>query len=309
MYAPEIPTTVALTAEFPLTDIAEVEISLARERIGGILSGRAQGLVAVLGPCALTDQVEVIQEEGKELRSLTAEHEGLYVAHRLPPWKPRSNPKDWHGRETTDPVGAYQTLARQANFGTGVSIEIAHQPHADRYGKLTVLDWFGGRNVENGVMMDEVALADTSLPLAVKNGLDGTIDAALCHVDRLNKLRGSDGAPVVLLYRGGENARDLRAWEAAYRNALEVTDGNMIVDVAHGSEMAHHPNGAFRKSVQGQIDALEHVIAIAEQGESPAGIMAEASEAASPTDPHMPFAIAVRGIMRLHSLRHQLIPV
>jgi phospho-2-dehydro-3-deoxyheptonate aldolase len=303
-YAPELPLTSELADTHPLSSQAEVEIVLARERISSILSGRAAGLVAVLGPCAMNEQVDIIAREGDELRELTAELEGLYAAHRMPVWKPRTNPEDWHGRETTDPHGAYQTLARQANHGTGVSIEIAHMPHAERYADLTVLDWFGGRNVGKGEMMDEVAMRDPSLPLAVKNGLDGTIDGAMQHVDRLNHLRGADAAPVVLLYRGGENAKDPSAWEAQYRQAMEATNGNMIVDVAHGSEMAHHPDGTFKKSVPGQIAALEHVIAIAEEhGELPAGIMAEASEADSPTDPHMPFNLAIEGVRKLLAIR------
>lgn len=304
IYAPECPTTEALRIGNPLSDYAELEIALARERVGGILAGRENGLVAILGPCAMNSQAAIIQEEGETLRQLTEDTKGLYMAHRLPVWKPRSNPADWHGLETSDPAAAYNTLARQANYGAGVSIEMAHQPHAERYGDLTVVSWFGGRNIDNGSMMDAVALHDPDLPLAVKNGLDGSIDAAIGHVSRLTELRGPDAAPVVLLYRGGKNAQDPDTWEHEYRHALEVTGGNMIVDVAHGSEMAHHPDRSFEKSVAGQVEAMEHVITIAAKGELPAGIMAEASEAVSPTDPHMPFALAVSGVLRLHNLRY-----
>jgi hypothetical protein len=67
--------------------------------------------------------------------------------------------------------------------------------------------------------------------------------------------------------------------------------------------MAHHPEGIYAKSVAGQIACIEHVIAIADKGELPAGIMMEASDADSPTDPLIPFSIAIEGLRQLSSLR------
>jgi hypothetical protein len=302
MYAPESPTTAELEAMYPLNFEAGVEITLARERVGEILDG-ADGIVGILGPCAMNDQAAIIAEEGAAMQEATATHSGLYVVHRKPPWKPRTKPEDWHGLETTDPEAAYATLSQGANDGVSAAIELAHMPHVERYGNMLTVGWFGGRNVGKSAMMNEVALYDPSLPLAVKNGLDGTIDDALAHVARLRELRGEDGAPVVLLYRGGENAQTPEAWEYHYREAMDATEGRMIVDVAHGTEMAHDLSGQFKKSAAGQERALEHVIDIAEDhGEVPKALMAEASRADSPTDPHMPFQIALNGVLRLHGL-------
>lgn len=306
MYAPELPTTQELHEQYPLEQDAGIEIGLARERISGILSGRQEGLVAIVGPCAMNGQEDIIASEGQQLKALTAGTEGLYAAHRIPVWKPRTNPDDWHGRETTEPHEAYATLARQANEGTGMSIELASRQHAERYGQALAIGWIGGRNIGATAMMEAVALHDTGLPLAIKNGLDGDITPALQAAERLNGLRGRDAAPVVLLYRGGQNAQTPQDWEARYREALDKTDGHMIVDVAHGSEMAHDPAAKFQKSVQGQADALEHVIRIArDHGTAPAGIMMEASEADSPTDPHLPLAVALEGLKRLHGLAYR----
>lgn len=306
MYAPESPTTQELHEQYPLEQDTAIEIGLARERIGGILSGRQEGLVAIIGPCAMNGQEDIIAVEGQQLKRLTTQTEGLYVAHRTPVWKPRTNPDDWHGRETTEPREAYATLTRQAANGTGMSIELASQQHMERYSHALTIGWIGGRNIGATAMMEAVALYDSGLPLAIKNGLDGDITPALQAVEKLNDLRGEDAAPVVLLYRGGENAQTAKDWETRYREALDRTDGHMIVDVAHGSEMAHDPAGKFRKSVQGQADALEHVIRVArDHGTAPAGIMMEASEADSPTDPHLPLDIALEGLRRLHGLAHQ----
>ncbi|MDB5185977.1 MAG: Chorismate mutase, type [Candidatus Saccharibacteria bacterium] len=307
-YAPELPTNQELEQQYPLTPDAELEIAMARERIGGILSLRESGLVAIVGPCAMTEDTQIIQAEGDEYSELTIDEKGLYVVHRMPTWKPRTNPNEWHGLETTNPELAYKTLITQAIRGAGVSIEIGRKEHADRYGKALVLGWFGGRNVQKGHMMEEVALAEENLdlPLAVKNGLNGEIDEALAHVDRLNRLRqerSDDAAPVVLLYRGGENAETPEAWERQYCEALKRTMGAMIVDIAHGTEMAHDPNGKFKKSVEGQEAALQHVLDIANSGLTPAGIMSEASNAHSPTDPVMPVEGVVSGVRRLHTQR------
>ena len=296
--APALPTTEQLQDDHQLE--AEAEIALARERVGGILVGRAPGLVGIIGPCSMNEQVDIIVEEGDQLRQLTETEQGLYVAHRMPVWKPRTNPEDWHGMETTEPEQAFRTLARQANEGTGVAIELATMRHAQRYMGMLTLGWFGSRNVDGEDMILKVAQHDVELPIAIKNGLDGTIDSALMRASAVRDARGEDAAPVVLLYRGGESAQTPVAWERTYRDALERTGGHMIVDVAHGSEMAHDPNGGSKKSVPGQIAAMNHVISIArEHGELPTGIMMEATSAESATDPVMPFQIAVNGLREL----------
>jgi len=305
-YAPELPTTEMLEASYPLSVEAEAEIALHRQGIADVLSGRVPGLVGIVGPCAMNEQVEVIAQEGRAIADTAARTPNLHIAHRLNDWKPRTNPDDWHGLITTEPEQAYATLASEANAGAVLALELAHLKHAQRNAGMLALGWFGGRHVHDGKMMDEVAMHDPTLPLAVKNGLDGKTDQALEHVNRLNEMRGIEAAPVVLLYRGGENAKNPQTWEKHYRDALEATGGRVIVDVAHGSEMAHDPNHAFKKSVDGQIAAMDHVLRLAiDRGEIPAGIMAEASEAASPTDPHMSLRIALNGLLHLNNARYQ----
>jgi phospho-2-dehydro-3-deoxyheptonate aldolase len=302
--APPLPTTEQLQSDHQLE--AEAEISLARERAGGILIGRESGLVGIIGPCSMNEQTNIIVKEGDQLRQLTEAEQGLYVAHRINPWKPRTRPEDWHGLETTEPELAFRTLVRQANEGAGVAIELATMRHAARYMGMLTLGWFGSRNVDGEDMMLAVATYDTELPVAVKNGLDGTIDSALMRASAVRDARGEDAAPAVLLYRGGENAKTPAAWERTYRDALERTGGHMIVDVAHGSEMAHDPNGGFKKSVPGQIAAMNHVIRIADEHEElPTGIMMEASSARSDTDPVMPFETATNGLLRLLDIQRR----
>lgn len=306
MYAPEQPTLADLEDAYPMSLETEAEVELARSDVSGVLSGERDGLVVIEGPCAMTQAREIIDREGDALYRAQDRRSGFITLHRMPPWKPRTNPADWHGLES-DPdtvEAAYRTVAQRAEATANVAIEIGHAPHLDRYGRRITLGWSGSRNAGDGELIDAIALHDPSMPVGVKNAMDGTIDSALRHVDRINALRDGHGAPAVVMYRGGLNATTPEAWEANYRQALERTAGRLIVDTAHGGEMAFDPDGNYSKSVLGQVACLNRVLEIAEEyGESPVGVIMEASRAESPTDPVMPFQVALGAARRLHEIR------
>lgn len=313
MYAPNQPTLETLRAEHPLGLAAETGVEIARHDIDSVLSGERNGLIAVLGPCAMTADRLTIDQEGTLLEAVSSTTPGLVAVHRMPPWKPRTNPADWHGLES-DPKTvqtAYQTVVERATASKNVAIELGHAEHLDRYGRALTVGWVGSRNTDKSeVTLDILSKAATnehsSLPLGIKNGMDGGIDTALEHLSIAEKLRQEhDGsASAVLVYRGGANAKDASSWVRNYRKALELTNGRLIVDTAHGGEMAFDPDGNYKKSVAGQIACMQEVIKIGEDhGELPTGIMIEASSAESPTDPVMPFAVALSGAKRLHELK------
>lgn len=300
-YAPEIPTIAKLEQKYPLSFTAARRIELTRLAVGAALRG--EGFFGAIGPCAMTEDSLTIEREGTMLHELSKAEKGLALVHRKPPWKPRTNPEDWHGLETTNPETAYSIVAQRATAAGNVAIEIGHAPHLDRYGSRLAFGWCGSRNAEDVDLVRAIALHDPTLPVGMKNSMDGTIDQALVNTRRVHAARGDSGASAVLIYRGGRNAATPRDWERNYRQALARTEGRLIVDTAHGGEMAHHPEGIYAKSVAGQIACIEHVIAIADKGELPAGIMMEASDADSPTDPLIPFSIAIEGLRQLSSLR------
>lgn len=230
---------------------------------------------------------------------------GLVTLHRIPPWKPRTKVTDWHGLESEPATveAAYRTVAERAAATANVAIEIGHEEHLDRYGDRITLGWIGSRNAGQLALVDKIALHDVSLPVGVKNAMDGTIDSALGHVRRIEELREGKGAPAVLMYRGGTNAQNPRDWEHQYRSALERTEGRMIVDTAHGGEMAFDPEGNYKKSVAGQLACMKAVTRIAEDhGEVPVGVIMEASSAESPTDPVAPFGRMLAAATYLHKL-------
>jgi hypothetical protein len=253
----------------------------------------------------MTSHQEQIEDEGKRIAELSVGRPDLHTLHRIPPWKPRSNKESWHGEETTNPAGAYRTLASLAARQTNAAIELGSRAHIERYGPMLTFGWTGSRNAENVALIRTLAIRDPKLPLGIKNGLDGDIDGALERVKMAEKIRdpGDKPAPVVLIYRGGENARTPEQWEGAYLRALDITEGRLIVDTAHGSEMAHDPGRRFKKTLAGQIAAMEAVIRLAEEGRVPAGIMIEASDIDSPVDPVMPLETALEGVRRLYEIK------
>jgi hypothetical protein len=78
--------------------------------------------------------------------------------------------------------------------------------------------------------------------------------------------------------------------------------GRFIVDVAHGGEQAHDPEQRFGKSAEGQLACLSSVNDIAEATTwIPHGVMIEASDIKSPTDPVVPLDEAFDALRRLSS--------
>jgi hypothetical protein len=309
-YAPNNPTTEMLHGSRVWTLENELAVEQQRKRIGNAV---LYGFFGGTGACAENGHEAIVSREGDEIAAVQDESDDdVATAQRKNVSKPRTNPQAWHGQETTDPVGAYNTIADQAQRRANVMMEILHRYHIDRYGRHLSAAWFGSRN-EDDELMDEVALKLPSLTLFVKNDLTGEFGPALAKVDRLNNLRAEnfdDPAPVALMYRGGENYRTPDRWEEQRNAALEASGGIMIDDLAHGTEMAHDPEGKFQKSVQGQMDGTNHLIELWERGYVSSGTLSEGSDTPEIIDPHEPFSFALGAMRRLIVVKKQLyVPV
>ncbi len=309
-YAPERPTTSTLRERHPATPEQLETTAAMRSRVSRVIGGQSLDLLVVVGPCAMTLDREIAISESGQLAELSTPDSGIVGVYRDPFWKPRTRPEDWFGLETTDPDAAYETLVALATTNGNAASEIGHIPHLERYAELLALAWKGGRafdSNENAKLTEAMALHNPDIPVAVKNGLDGEVDDALNDIATILRLRQGMGAGAVLLYRGGKNATTPETWEKQYLRAHEQTDGQLIVDWAHGGEQAHDPEGKFGKSVIGQIACMNHFIEIVERtGQAPIGILAEASSAKSPTDPVMPFDAALEGAVRLAKIKKSL---
>jgi hypothetical protein len=288
--APQSPSTEQLEAEYPLSIIAMEQINTARDNIANIIRSN-RGFISIIGPCALQIYDKLVRAEAGQLAA--QQTDGVQRIYRMPPWKPRSDPNAWHGVETDGATteDAYRLITETAKEGTNAGIEIGHQYHVERYGSRLSFGWLGARNIGETALIEHVALKLPNLPLGIKNGLDGNIDLALANIQRVEDLRGPDGAPAVLIFRGGTNAKTPETWESAYREALVRTGGRLIVDSAHGGEMAFDPSGRYDKSQDGQIKCLNRILELMDDGSlpRPIGLMSEACDAPSPVDPVIPF--------------------
>ncbi len=308
---PADPGAEALRNQFTLGDAAQHRIEMGRALLAQVIENpRADNFIAIIGPCAMSDDFEAIMAEGRRIAELQLAHDGLYTVHRAPLWKPRSDPVTaWNGLETTNPKQAMRILVGCANNDANMGIEMGRDEHAERYKDCTTFAWIGSRAVGNTDLLDAIVTTEPDLPVGIKNGMSGAIDEALHEVERINA-RGS--APAILIFRGGEDLRTPEAWEKAYLEAYRLTNGRLIIDLAHGSEMAHDPTMGFKKSVAGQISAMQHLIKLAEQGHAPLGVMMEASDVIAKAveqrvDPPMPLQFALDGAVRLHQARKSVL--
>jgi hypothetical protein len=292
--APMQPTTEMLHRVHPLSSMASRAVAEKRMAVSDAYADPDSAFVTMPGYCARPGKSEMrrIMHEGQAVAHWEYNASGLIALHRGPTWKPRSNPEDWHGEETTDPEGAFQTVTSEAEYLGHVAMEIGYMAQLQRYASRLAVAWWGGRNVKNDELIKSMALHDPLLPVGGKNGLDGDWQLALDKVTMVNDMRGPDDAPAFLMYRGGNNAKTPSDWEDNYIAAWEATEGRLMVDLGHGTEMAHDPTGRFEKSVAGQILAGDHLIELDERGYAPFAVTMEASDKQGPMDPEMPLAIA-----------------
>ena len=283
-----------LTKEL-LTDhsVIATKRSLIRSALA---SDNEQDYVAIIGPCSMDENVDLLVQETKELKEFEEIYSNVCVIHRTPVWKPRSNPADWHGLETTDPELAFDTLNEIAAIIGGAAIEIGKPEHVSKYGSLLAFAWTGARNANNYRLHQSLSELHGLLPLGFKNALDGEIAPVLRQTIDLASDR-------VVIFRGGSNLMTPKKWAEAFKSLCELTGGKFVVDVAHGTEMAHDPSGGFKKTKIGQKMAIEHVIDLKGKGFKAKGIMIEASSINSITDPNIDLQFALDAVKEIANLK------
>ena len=272
-------------------DLVSWEVESSRQRVNLALSERSI-VLGIAGPCSFElKDIVTMDSEAAALKALPVIQPGLAVIHRQPIWKPRSDPNAWSGLESTDPELAFEFIRALSNRYAISSMEFGSQEQVGKYSSLLSFAWIGARSRGNTELILKAATHDPDLPLGIKNGLDGDLDRTLNQIEMLRRERGQDAAEIALIYRGGENAMTPDEWERRYVEAFDATDGKVIVDSAHGSEMAHHHNGEYTKTSLGQIVCLKHTGDLTNGGIIPAGLMVEASSIVGVTDPNIPFKI------------------
>lgn len=274
-----------------------------RQQISNAINNPEENLISIIGPCPLVNEPEIINHEAQLKHDLEVSLEGMIVLDRQCFTKPRSNPADWQGLDSSEPDAALQIVTDLSQEYANVSAEVRFQSNLESYGNQLSMVWTGARNIEDYNLIHLLATYDPSLPIGIKNGLYGDIELALEHVDYINQIRPQGSAPAVLIYRGGQDALNHKHSAEKYKKAHEATEGRIIRDNAHGIEMAHNPSGKFEKSIAGQIRASHAALQLAHEGYVPLGVMYEASALESIMDPHMPLETAILHTELLHAAK------
>jgi phospho-2-dehydro-3-deoxyheptonate aldolase len=311
IFAPERPDTPELHAAYPIDYATPLAIADRRTQVNTAIA-HPDSRFLLAGPCALTDDAEILLGENRQWQAFASEN-GLVLVVRRHPWKPRSvkmwgeKMMQWHGLETGycdnsgDPEDAAETaygiMHHEATRHNNVSMELAFDEHLFRYGPLLSFAQIGARTRDQYFdnydaylrFLDFLAKREPTLPIGIKNDTDGSIDRACAEVDRINDARSMLGisavSRAVLIFRGGENAKTPEAWGAGAIHAIKTTRGAVILDVAHGGEQAFDPNGKYGKSEEGQLACLEAALKLRKQGLPYVGVATESSTLDSPMDP------------------------
>lgn len=296
-------------SELPLKNLMSREVNFP-----GILEARKRadsdfdlGLLSIVGPCSMSDDIELSKNENFVLSEASRLLPIGTVLHRIPPWKPRSDPSEWHGQETTNFQMAIDTITQLSRESGNIAIEIGKEEHIERYSRFLTMAWIGSRNFDNLQLQIDLVRTDTTLPVGIKNNLKCEIKALQDRTDQLSidrweaaELEGQlrNQGKIFPIFRGGPEIKTPEEWEKKFLECLDTFGRKFIVDVAHGGEMAHAPNRDFTKSEMGQLACIEHLLELCsrENIDKPCGIMIEASDAESQTDPVIPLGIGLETI-------------
>lgn len=287
----------------PAADGVTGAVLASRKELATAVLNHEDYFVSIDGPCPLTDNPAITMTEADWKAAVATGLDGYIGLDRECFYKPRTNPEDWHGLDSSDPERALEIVGGLSVAHANVIAEVGDMDQFRRYGNLLTAMWVGSRAVGNDELVEGLALAGSGLVVLVKNGMDGEIGLALEQVDRINALRGEEGAPAALIYRGGENARTPQASQDAYKRAHEATGGRLFYDTSHGVGRAYDPSGEFGKTAAGQELASEALVILAEEGYAPLGKLSEASAIKPIMDPHMPLGMALEHSGLVHAAK------
>ena len=133
----------------------------------------------IAGPCSAESE-EQIMETAKGLREL-----GINV-FRAGIWKPRTHPGCFEGIGVP---GLKWMQKAKKEYGLKIATEVASEKHVFECLKHGVdLVWIGARTTANPFLVQEIAdaLADTDIPVLVKNPVNPDIDLWIGALERLN---------------------------------------------------------------------------------------------------------------------------
>lgn len=134
----------------------------------------------IAGPCSAETE-EQVMTTAAQLKDI-----GINV-YRAGIWKPRTHPGSFEGVGTQ---GLKWMQRAKRELGLKIATEVANEKHVFDCLKYGVdLVWIGARTTANPFLVQEIAeaLADTDIPVLVKNPVNPDIDLWIGALERLNR--------------------------------------------------------------------------------------------------------------------------
>ena len=134
----------------------------------------------IAGPCSAETE-EQVMTTAAQLKEI-----GINV-YRAGIWKPRTHPGSFEGVGTQ---GLKWMQRAKRELGLKIATEVANEKHVFDCLKYGVdLVWIGARTTANPFLVQEIAeaLADTDIPVLVKNPVSPDIDLWIGALERLNR--------------------------------------------------------------------------------------------------------------------------
>jgi 3-deoxy-7-phosphoheptulonate synthase len=285
-YRPLLPPAILLE-EFPLSEEGEQTVRRGREQVAGILRGKDDRAIVVVGPCSIHDANAGL-DYARQLRGLADQHAAdLYIVMRVYFEKPRTT-VGWKGL-INDPRldgsfaineglrKARHFLTDLAAMGLPAGCEFL-DPISPQYISDAV-SWgaIGARTTESQVHRE--LASGLSMPIGFKNGTGGGIQIAIdavraaAHRHRFLGVTEQGLAAIVsttgnpdchVILRGGESgpnydAASVRQAADALRNAGLTPC--LMIDASHGnSGKDYRRQPAVVRDVAAQIASGERSI-------------------------------------------------
>lgn len=182
----------------------------------------------IAGPCSAESQEQVL-ETAEALRSF-----GINV-FRAGIWKPRTHPGSFEGVGTE---GLKWLRNVRDRFGMKVCTEVASAKHVYECIKHGIdMVWLGARTTANPFLVQEIAeaLADTDIPVLVKNPVNADLDLWIGALERLN---ASGVRKLGVIHRGFSSYEKIKyrnnpQWEVAIELRSRYPELPFFADPSH----------------------------------------------------------------------------
>lgn len=184
--------------------------------------------IVIAGPCSAESEEQV-------MRTAAGLHEfGIHV-FRAGIWKPRTHPGSFEG------IGSQglKWLQRvKKEYGMKVCTEVASEKHVYECLKYGIdMVWLGARTTANPFLVQEIAdaLADSDIPVLVKNPVNPDLDLWIGALERLNR---AGIKKLGVIHRGFSTSqkiryRNLPGWQIAVELRTRVPELPFFADPSH----------------------------------------------------------------------------